>query len=94
MRNLFLTKRLILKFALIGVIVISASGTIFFVLPQYFEIYEKTTYTGFPTFSCTEPFEIQSCLNKTALQGYMFSNNGLEVIDVRYDPSQPFSNTP
>jgi hypothetical protein len=79
-------KRLFAKFSLIALIVIGASSMIFFVLPQYFEITEKVTYTGFPTYSCTEPFEISTCLNKTKLDGYMFSNTGLEVIDVRFKP--------
>ena len=80
-----LTKRLILKFSLIGIIVISASGTIFFILPEYFDLEsEKMTYTGFPTYSCTEPYKVQTCLNKTALHGYSFSNDGRQVVDIDF----------
>lgn len=80
-------KRGIVKVLLISLIVIGASSTIFFVLPQYFDLQtEKVTYTGFPTYSCTEPFEVSSCLNKTRLNGFIFSNDGLQVIDVNYRP--------
>ncbi len=80
-------KRGIIKLTLIGLIVAGASSTIFYVLPQYFDIEtEKVTYTGFPTYSCTEPFNVDTCLNKTNMNGYMFSNDGLEVIDINFNP--------
>jgi hypothetical protein len=44
----------------------------------------QTEYKGNPTYACTEPFEIQTCLNKTALSGYHFSNNGMLVTDIGF----------
>lgn len=80
-------KRGIVKVLLIGLIVAGASSTIFFVLPQYFDIEtEKVTYTGFPTYSCTEPFNVSTCMNKTKLNGFIFNNDGLSVVDVNYHP--------
>ena len=80
-------KRGIVKVLLIALIVAGASSTIFFVLPQYFDIQsEKVTYTGFPTYACTEPFDVSTCLNKTKMDGFLFKSNGLSVVDTGYNP--------
>lgn len=82
-----LTKREILKSAIIGIIVISVLVSVYVILPQYFDLKaEEMVYLGSPTYACTEPFEISSCLNKTNLHGYQFSNSGLAVRDINFRP--------
>ena len=84
----------IAKVLLIGGIVAGFSGVILGVLPQYFDLEsEKVTYTGFPTYACTEPYNVQSCLNKTNLHGYVFTESGLEVLDVNFE-LKSFSSNP
>ena len=78
-------KRDIIKLTLIGLIVAGLGSTILYVLPEYFDLEsEKISYTGFPTYACTEPFEVTSCLNRTALQGFMFNNDGSQVVDIGF----------
>lgn len=78
-------KREIIKISLIGLIVAGLGGTIIYVLPEYFDLEtEKVTYTGFPTYACTEPFEVTSCLNRTALQSFMFNSDGMQVVDLGF----------
>ena len=80
-----ITKRDILKNILIGCIVVGVGSVIYYVLPEFLDLEsEKVSYTGFPTYSCTEPFEVTSCLNRTALQGYIFTPNGKSVMDTGF----------
>jgi len=83
-----ITKRFILKNSLIGIIIVSVIITVYVVLPSVMDLTaEKITYTGFPTYSCTKPFEASSCSNKTALDGgTIFTNNGLQLINIDYEP--------
>lgn len=80
-----ITKRLILKNTLIGVIVLSVGLTVYVILPEFMDLSnQEMIYQGHPTYACTEPFKVQSCLNKTRLNGYQFSNNGLLVTDIGF----------
>ncbi len=44
------------------------------------------TYEGHPTYTCTIPFDITSCNNKTRIEISTFSNNGINLLDLGYKP--------
>lgn len=79
-------KRPVIKSLLIGSIVIAVIIMVYVVLPEVMDLENQTkmTYEGNPTYACTEPYVITSCMNKTALHGYVFSHSGMSVIDINY----------
>jgi hypothetical protein len=89
---MIITKRELLKTGLIGAIVAGVIITAYVILPSFMDLSDQPgTYKGSPTYACTEPFKIQTCLNKTNIRGYEFSNNGLMVRDLNF---KSFSNSP
>ena len=80
-------KRTVLKLGLISMIVIVMVTMVYIVLPDYLGIQtaEKHVFTGYPTYTCENPYEIASCNNKTAIDGYFWVDGGLQVLDVKFE---------
>ncbi len=82
-----ITKRDIKKFSLIGLICASVLITVYVILPSFMDLEnEPGTYEGSPTYTCTTAFDISSCNNKTNIEVSIFSNNGINLLDLDYKP--------
>jgi len=83
-------KRTVLKLGLVSMIVIVMVTMVYVVLPDYLGIQttEKMVFTGYPTYTCSTPTDITSCDNKTDIKGYVWINQGRQVLDVnfKFDP--------
>ena len=80
-----ITKREILKACIISGIVISTVIVVYGILPMYMDTEPAPMkYHGNPAYACTEAFQISTCLNKTNMDSYVWSNNGHIVTDIGF----------
>ena len=83
-------KRTAIKLGIVGIIVMTTIAGITMGIPTLMGIpTAEKAFEGFPTYACDVPNDITSCNNKTAIQGYVWTDNGRQVLDVNFKFDEP-----
>lgn len=78
------------KLGIVAIIVMTTIAGITIGIPTLMGIPTgDQTFEGFPTYTCDIPNDIASCNNKTAIDGYVWTNNGRQVLDVNFKFDAP-----